>query len=289
MSYSFFFGFQVHVFQLYPFLDQSRKAFRACRHFVLQTLPEIHKVEVQAAAEAEGLSSPVLSSSSSDGRLEAGVEASLEKEIGGGSGRPVLLVDGMGEVERRVDDETTVDGSGSGKDGGLERKNLGESGDEEEDEDFPVLMRSRDGKKPEGKTEGKSVSEESGLLGDTLSPSLLPATGEKSSASSAGEERSSLWRTFASKSISNIPSLASLSPFSSSSTTSSSSAQPNTKLENRPRSGSLTSTRRFTRLSSTAGITSPVHSALSSPSSTTTTTTTTAMSPGLGRRVIRIW
>ena len=31
----------VHVFQLYPFLEQSRKAFRACRRFVLETLPAI--------------------------------------------------------------------------------------------------------------------------------------------------------------------------------------------------------------------------------------------------------
>ena len=31
----------VHVFQLYPFLEQSRKAFRACRKFVLESLPTI--------------------------------------------------------------------------------------------------------------------------------------------------------------------------------------------------------------------------------------------------------
>lgn len=31
----------VHVFQLYPFLEQSRKAFRGCRKFVLEILPAI--------------------------------------------------------------------------------------------------------------------------------------------------------------------------------------------------------------------------------------------------------
>lgn len=267
----------VHVFQLYPFLDQSRKAIRSCRHFVLQTLPEIYKVEVRAAAEAEGLSSPLLSSSSSDGRLEAGVEASLEEEIGGGSGRPVLLVDGMGEVERRVDGESVDEpgsgsGSGSGKEG---RKNSGESGDEDEDEDFPDPTRTT--MRMDGE---KTKREDPGSLGDALSPSL-PSIGEKSSTSSAGEERHSLWRSFSSKSFSSIASLSSFSPFSSSAT--SASSQPPTKLPNRTRSGSLTSTRRFTRLSSTAGA-SPVNSLSTTslpPSSmiTTVTATATAMSP----------
>ena len=234
-------------------------------------------MEVRAAAEAEGLSSPLLSSSSSDGRLEAGVEASLEKEIGGGRGRPVLLVDGMGEVERRVDGESVDESgsgsaSGSGKEG---RKNSGEFGDEDEDEDFPDPMR-MDGEKTR-----KGTLEDPGSLDDALSPSL-PSIGEKSSTSSAGEERHSLWRSFTSKSFSSIPSLSSFSPFSSSSATSAFS-QPPTKLPNRTRSGSLTSTRRFTRLSSTAGA-SPVNSISTTslpPSSmvTTVTATATAMSP----------
>lgn len=42
----------VHVFQLYPFLEQSRKAFRSCRKFVFDTLPAI-KAKQRAAAHAQ--------------------------------------------------------------------------------------------------------------------------------------------------------------------------------------------------------------------------------------------
>lgn len=46
----------VHVFQLYPFLEQARKAFRACRKFVLETLPAIKAQEREARILAGTLS-----------------------------------------------------------------------------------------------------------------------------------------------------------------------------------------------------------------------------------------
>ena len=93
---------QVHVFQLYPFLEQSHKAFKACRTFVFSTLPEIQRREAarKAAGDDDGSPSGRRVSSSSDGRLDDQVEEELDKEIIGNV--DAKIVDGAGEVERSV-------------------------------------------------------------------------------------------------------------------------------------------------------------------------------------------
>jgi len=134
----------VHVFQLYPFLEQSRKAFKSCRNFVLNTLPEIHRkhaqatiaklVDIDRGIENIGLPGSMVPSTS-DGRLDINVEGELEKEIiGNGS----TICDGVGEVERKVKSTDFKFGS-DGED--EDEEDLGTSSDRSFGQDDDAMSR----------------------------------------------------------------------------------------------------------------------------------------------------
>lgn len=69
----------VHVFQLYPFLEQGRKAFRSCRKFVLETLPALQardkEREREKARMSRHASSADVTRSMEDGHLSMDVDA----------------------------------------------------------------------------------------------------------------------------------------------------------------------------------------------------------------------